>query len=65
MRRRRYLLTKDFCGRVADYILESVFFIDCKEPLPLFISRLCFMIDEEVEKVVAQELARRCGAGRN
>jgi hypothetical protein len=51
-------MTREMAGRITDYLIDSTWFIDPKEPLPIFVSRLCFLIEEEMEKVVAAEVAR-------
>jgi hypothetical protein len=52
------LMTREMAGRITDYLINKTWFIDPKEPLPILVSRLCFLIEEEMEKVVAAEVAR-------
>lgn len=52
------LMTREMAGRITAYLIASTWFIDAKEPLPILVSRLCFLIEEEMEKVVAAEVAR-------
>lgn len=51
-------MTREMAGRITDYLIDSTWFIDPKEPFAVFVSRLCFLVEEEMEKVVAEEVAR-------
>jgi hypothetical protein len=51
-------LSNDFLAAVTDYVIGGCDVLVTKEPLELFIGRLCFLFEDEAERLVVRERER-------